>query len=163
MKVSSDDGDSSEDYDLEKKMNDSRTFQMTKFDWRWLVVTYCFLILFHLLPSLLDMYLWQLLLAREIWRFALWTGGGIVLVSAYVGYRSDNITILEPAIASLLYMTTLIVTMSKIRDIHASGYRLIGLLVALHLIALLVGGVGSAVGEWLQLRKERARGIRKDR
>jgi len=35
----------------------------------------------------------------------------------------------------MFYMATLISIMSKVRDIHATGYRLIGLLVALHLIA----------------------------
>jgi hypothetical protein len=136
-------------------MNDTRTFRLTKIDWRWLVVTYCFLVLFHLLPSLLELSLWQFLLSRETWQFALWAGGGIALVSAYVGYRSTGITILEPGIASMLYMATLIPTMSKIRDIHATGYRLVGLLVALHLIAFLVGCFGAAVGEWLQMQREK--------
>jgi hypothetical protein len=140
-------------------MNDTRTLRLKNIDWRWLVVTYCFLVLFHLLPSLLELTLWQLLLSRVIWRFALWTGVGIGLVSAYVGYRSIGITILEPGIASMIYMATLILTMSKISDIHATGYRLAGLLVALHLIAFLVGCFGAAIGEWLQARRERAQGV----
>lgn len=138
-------------------MNDTRTLRLKNIDWRWLVVTYCFLVLFHLLPSLLELSLWQLLLSRVIWRFALWAGVGIALVSAYVGYRSIGITILEPGIASMIYMATLILTMSKISDIHATGYRLAGLLVALHLIAFLVGCFGAAAGEWLQMRREKKR------
>jgi len=138
-------------------MNDTRTLRLTKIDWRWLVVTYCFLVLFHLLPSLLELTLWQLLLSPGIWRFALWTGGGIALVSAYVGYRSIGVTILEPGIASMLYMATLIPTVSHIRYISASGYRLVGLLVALLLIAFLVGCFGAAAGEWLQARREKER------
>jgi hypothetical protein len=144
-------------------MNDTPTLRLMKIDWRWLVVTYCFLVLFHLLPSLLDLTLWQFLLSQVMWRFAFWTGGGIALVSAYIGYRSTGITIVEPGIASMLYMATLILTMSKIRDIHATGYRLIGLLVALHLIAFLVGCFGAAVGKWIQSRRERVREITENR
>jgi hypothetical protein len=140
-------------------MNDTRTLRLTKIDWRWLVVTYCFLVLFHLLPSLLELSLWQLLLSYKIWPFAVWAGVGIALVSAYAGYRSNGITILEPGIASMLYMATLILTMSKIRDILATGYRLIGLLVALILIAFLVGCFGAAAGNWLKTRREREKEV----
>jgi hypothetical protein len=136
-------------------MNETRTLRLTKIDWRWLAVTYCFLVLFHLLPSLLELSLWQLLLSREIWPFALWAGAGIALVSAYAGYRSTGTIILEPGIASMLYMATLISTLSKIPGYLATGYRLIGLLVALHLIAFLVGCFGAAVGNWLKTRRER--------
>lgn len=138
-------------------MSNLRTFHLAKIDWRWLVVTYSFLVLFHLLPSLLASDMWQFFFSKGMWRFVLWAAGGIFLVSAYVGRRSAGITILEPGIASMLYMATLIPTMSKIRDIHATGYRLIGLLVALHLIAFLVGCFGAAAGEWLQIRREKKR------
>jgi hypothetical protein len=143
----------------EKTMNDTQTLRLTKIDWRWLVVTYCFLVLFHLLPPLLELTLWEFLHSLGIWRFVVWTGGGIALVSAYVGSRSIGITILEPGIASMLYMATLIHTMSRMREVHATGYRLIGLLVALHLIAFLVGCLGAAAGEWLQVRRARAQGL----
>jgi hypothetical protein len=136
-------------------MNDTQTLRLTKIDWRWLVVTYCFLVLFHLLPSLLASSLQQFFLSNGTWRFILWAGGGIALVSAYVGRRSTGITILEPGIAAMLYMATLIPTASNIHDINATGSRLIGLLVALHLIAFLVGCFGAAAGEWLQVRNEK--------
>ena len=122
-------------------------------------MTYCFLVLFHLLPSLLVLGLKDFFLTSRIWGFILWSGAGIILVSGYVGRRSIALTILEPGIASMFYMATLISIMSKVRDIHATGYRLIGLLVALHLIAFLVGCFGAAAGEWLQSRKDRARSI----
>jgi hypothetical protein len=65
-------------------MNDTRTFRLTKIDWRWLVVTYCFLVIFHLLPTLLDLTLWQFLISLGIWRFILWTGGGREIGRAHV-------------------------------------------------------------------------------
>lgn len=144
-------------------MNDKQTFHLNNIDWRWLVVTYCFLVLFHLLPSLLASGLQEFFLSRGTWRFILWSGGGIALVSAYVGRRSIGITILEPGIASMLYMATLIPTTSNIRAINASGYRLVGLLVALILIALLAGCFGAAVGEWLQVRREKVQRLDENR
>jgi hypothetical protein len=136
-------------------MSDKQRFHLTKIDWRWLVVTYCFLVLFHLLPSLLASGLQQFFLSKGTWRFIVWAGGGIALVSTYVGRRSNDITILEPGVASMLYMATLIPTASNISDMNASGYRLVGLLVALHLMAFLVGCFGAAAGEWMQARRER--------
>ena len=136
-------------------MNDMQTLRLTKIDWRWLVVTYCFFVLFHLLPTLLELTLWQFFLSLEIWQFVLWTGGGVALISAYVGYRSSGVTILEPGIAAMFYMATLIAIMSKIRYIHATSYRLIGLLVALHLITFLIGCFGAAIGNWMKTRRER--------
>lgn len=136
-------------------MSDNHTVHFTKIDLRWLVVTYCFLVLFHLLLSLLVSGLKEFFLTSGILRFILWSGGGIVLVSGYVGRRSSGITILEPGIASMLYMATLIPAVSNIRGINASGYRLVGLLVALLLIAFLVGCFGAAAGEWMQARRIR--------
>jgi hypothetical protein len=144
-------------------MNETQALDLPRIEWRWLIVTYCFLVLFHLLPSLLEISLWQFLLSRENWRFVLWAGGGIALVSAYVGYRSNGASILESGIASMFYMATLSATMSKIRDIPATGYRLIGLLVALHLIAFLIGCFGAAVGKWMQSRRERSHGMNENR
>lgn len=69
-------------------MTDTRTFHLTKIDWRWLIVTYCFLVLFHLLPSLLASDFWQFFILKGIWRFVLWAGCGILIVSVYVARRS---------------------------------------------------------------------------
>ena len=137
-------------------MSDNRKLNVIQLDWRWLVVTYCFLVLFHLLPSLLTSSLWQFFFGRGIWRFSFWAWGGMLLVGAYVAYRSTSMTIISSGIASMLYMATVILTMSDIRDAHASGARYAGLLVALHLIAFLFGCFGGAVGEWLKSRRERA-------
>ena len=139
-------------------MSDTRTINVIQLDWRWLVVTYCFLVLFHLLPSLLTSSLWQFFFGKGMWRFACWAWGGMALVGAYVAYRSTSMTIIGSGIASMLYMATVIPTMSDIRNIPASGARYAGLLVALHLVAFLFGCFGAAVGEWLQARRERTRG-----
>ena len=144
---------------MDNAMSDNRTVNVLQFDWRWLVVTYCFLVLFHLVPSLLLSSLWQFFFGKGIWRIAWWVWGGMALVGTYVGYRSISTTIVGPGLASMLYMTTVILTMSDIRDVHASGSRLIGLLVALHLIAFLVGCFGGGLGGWLQSRRRNNRHI----
>lgn len=161
-------------------MSETRTNHKTKIDWRWLVVTYCFLVLFHLLPTFLlasdfkELFLtngiwrfifWPTFLAASdfmkffltsgIWRVIIWTGGGIILVTGYVGRRAIARTILEPGIAAMLYMATLIAASSNIRAIPASGLRLIGLLTALLLIALLLGCFGGAFGRWMKWRSEK--------
>jgi hypothetical protein len=144
-------------------MNDTQTLRSMKLDWRWLVVTYCFLVLFHLLPSLLELSVWQGLLAHGIWQFMAWTAFGVAVVGGYVGYRSHRTIVLESGFASMLYVATLILILSKVRDMQAGSYRLVGLLVALHLIAFLIGLFGAAVGKWMQSRKERLHGISENR
>jgi hypothetical protein len=107
--------------------------------------------------------LWQLFLGQGIWQFVAWTAVGVAVIGAFVGYRSHGTNILGSGVASMLYVATLILVLSKVRDIHAGGYRLIGLLVALHLIVFLVGCFGAAAGGWLQSRREHAQGISENR
>lgn len=136
-------------------MEENRTLNVIQINWRWLVVTYCFLVLFHLLPSLLISNLWQFFFGKGMWRFSCWAWGGMLLVGAYVAYRSTSMTIIGSGIASMLYMATVIPTLSDIRYIPASGARYVGLLVALHLIAFLFGCFGGALGEWVKWRNEK--------
>jgi hypothetical protein len=144
---------------MDDTMSDNQKFNVIQLDWRWLVVTYCFLVLFHLLPSLLMSSLWQFFFGKGIWRFSIWAWSGMVIVAAYIGYRSNTITLLASGVASMLYMATLIPTMSDIRGVHASGARIIGLLVALHLISFLFGCLGAVIGLLIRRRKEIAASI----
>jgi hypothetical protein len=138
---------------MDDAMSDNQKLNVIQLNWRWLVVTYCFLILFHLLPSLLMSNLWQFFFGRGIWRFSGWAWGGMALVGTYVAYRATSMTIIGSGLASMLYMATVVPTVSDIREIPASGARYVGLLVALHLIAFLFGCFGGAAGEWLKSRK----------
>jgi hypothetical protein len=135
---------------MDDTMSDHPKLNVIQLNWRWLVVSYCFLVLFHLLPSLLTSSLWQFFFGKGIWRFSCWAWAGMVLVGAYVAYRAASMTIISSGIASILYMATVVPTISDIRYIPASGARYIGLLVALHLIAFLFGCFGGAIGEWLK-------------
>lgn len=137
-------------------MSNNQNLNVIQLDWRWLVVTYCFLVLFHLLPSLLMSSLWQFFFGKGIWRFSIWAWSGMVIVAAYIGYRSTTIAVLASGVASMLYMATLIPTMSDIRGVHASGARIIGLLVALHLISFLFGCLGAVIGLLIRRKTERA-------
>lgn len=137
-------------------MNEHQKLNVIQFNWRWMIVTYCFLVLFHLLPSLLTSHLWPFFFGRGIWRFSWWAWGGMALVGTYVAYRATSMTIIGSGLASMLYMATVVPTISDIRDIPASGARYIGLLVALHLIAFLFGCFGGALGEWIKWRRSEA-------
>ncbi len=82
---------------------------ITEFDWRWSFVGFCYLVLFHLLPSFL------LLMGRTTFPFALangyivWLGVGIVGISIYLSWRSVHPLFLEPPLASALYTFVLMV------------------------------------------------------
>jgi hypothetical protein len=136
-------------------MNDNQRINVMQLNWRWLVVTYCFLVLFHLMPSLLMSSLWQVFFGKGIWVFSIWAWGGMALVGAYVAYRATSMTIIGSGVASILYMATVIPTMSDLKYIPASGARYVGLVVALHLIAFLFGCLGGAIGEWFKWQNGR--------
>jgi hypothetical protein len=123
-------------------------------DWRWLVVTYSFLVLFDLLPGFLAFGLGTFFRPYGFWWFTLWAGGGIAIVSAYVGFGSRGTTIFEPAIASLLYALTLLAAF-EVPWKNAEGYRFVTFRIALLVFAFLIGLGAAAVGEWIQMRKER--------
>jgi hypothetical protein len=123
-------------------------------NWRWLVVTYCFLILFDLFPAFLVFGLQTFFRPYGFWWFTLWAGGGMAIVSAYVGFRSRGITIFEPAIASLLYALTLLAAFEAPWK-NVGEYHFVAFRIALLLFAFLIGLGAAAVGEWLQMRKER--------
>ena len=123
-------------------------------DWRWLIVTYCFLVLFGLFPSFLAFGVGTLFRPLGFWWFTLWAGGGVAIISGYIGYRSRGVTILEPGFGSMLYAVTLLAAF-EVPWKNAEGYRFIMFRIALLVFAFLIGSGGAAVGEWLQLRKEK--------
>jgi hypothetical protein len=126
-------------------------------EWQWMVVTYCLFVLFVLFPSYLGGDLAGLFRLHGHWWTFFEKGVGVAVVSGYVGFRSKRITIVEPGIASVLYVTSLFFLLPSIwpRDFY---YRVIATpwLVAFLVLALLAGCLGAAVGEWLQLRREKS-------
>lgn len=144
-------------------MIDHRLFQLRPLDWRWLVLSYCFLILFHLFLSMVvvggartstEIFLHS---PATVWPMVAWMVIGILAVACYVGFRSQPITILEPGLASVLYLGTLLLTMTNFGQVDTSRQLIILALwiVLMHLLAFLIGCSGAAFGEWLQLRKDK--------
>lgn len=136
-------------------MDNNQTFRITSINWRWLVVTYCFLVLFHLFPTSLVAGLSLFRLQPLAFPIFAWLGVGIVAVCAYVGFRSARITIVEPGIASILYVATLFLVLpNKWPGAFYSRVMTTPWLVAFLILVFLAGCFGGALGQWMQLRKE---------
>jgi hypothetical protein len=142
-------------------MNNDQTFRLSSFNWRWLVVTYCFLVLFHLLPSSLVSGLTLFAIQHLVVPIFAWLGVGIFAVCAYVGYRSTVITLGEAGIASMLYVATLFIVLSKEWP-PSFHYRVLNTIwLAPFLIVVFLAGLGGAAfGKWLQLRKQKKQAVR---
>ncbi len=136
-------------------MDNAWTFRITSISWRWLVVTYCFLVLFHLLPSSLVSGLSLFRLQALIVPILAWLGIGIVTVCAYVGFRSAGITLGEAGIASMLYVATLFFVLPKEWP-PSFQYRVLTTpwLAAFLIVIFLAGLGGAAFGKWLKIRKQ---------
>jgi hypothetical protein len=133
-------------------METKEIFQLRPIDWKWLVVSFCFLVLFHLFVSFLAT---GFLFANdEPLIFLTWLMVGVGVICAVIGFQSKGITVLEPALASIIYALILL-SIAKIpwkfdydiRSVIARFLFLMGVFV--------VGCFGAAFGEWLQMRKER--------
>jgi len=150
-------------------METNQLFQLRPIDWRWIIVSYCFLVLFHLFPSfLLTGWTHSLM---EPFGFLIWLALGTAIICAIIGFKSRGITILEPGLASILYAFTLFGTLKTQWFFGRSAFNLSGTLknqwifgphnrslveqVLVLLAAFVIGCFGAAFGEWLQMRKEK--------
>jgi hypothetical protein len=141
-----------------------KTLRLPPVDWRWMIVTYCFLILFHLFPSFLissgyvmseDLYFHGY---SSMWPIFLWLGIGVLIITAYVGYHSRGVTMMEPGVASSLYVFTMLVTTSTlgVLPVKLRFILIVTLwLVLVLLMAFVLGFGGAAFGKWLNTRKQK--------
>jgi|GEM_PF-1128180 len=144
-------------------MQSIRMLFKTRVDVRWLTVTYCFFVLFHLFPSFLcglpiTFFRGNDIFFRgysAIWPILLWLATGIVFISAYVGFQSRSVTIIESGAASVLYVLTLMFGTSTWAILPPKFRVLIVLLwlVLFLLLSFLLGCGGAAFGVWLKVRK----------
>ncbi len=123
-------------------------------DWKWVGVSYCFFVVFHLLPSIIMVGLFRSGMGIG-WNVGtlVWMFFGLALVGGYVGYKSAGVTIVEPVISSLAYVVTLMVSLRfawdlpiRVNAFWASG----GVVLASMAIVL----VSAWVGEVLQAKKK---------
>ena len=136
-------------------MDNARAFTIRSFNWQWLVVTYCFLVIFHLLPSFIVTGK-SLLRYQELFiPLYLWSSVGIIAVCAYVGYRAKGIVLGEAGIAGMLYATTLYAVLPYDWPPNLLFRVLLTFWLApLLLLIFLLGFGGAAFGKWLQLQKQ---------
>lgn len=142
-------------------MNNNWTLRISSLNWRWLVVTYCFLVLFHLLPSSLVSGLSLFRIQPLIVPIFAWLGVGIIAVCAYVAFRSAGITLVEAGIASMLYVATLFFVLPKEWP-PSFYYRVLSTpwIAPFLLVIFLTGLGGAAFGKWLQMRKQKKQSVR---
>jgi len=123
------------------------------FEWRWLLLAYCYLVLFHFFPSYFLFGLRRLPTSGTVGPFSLWIGIGAAIVSSFVAYRSKAFTLFEPVIATFLYLLTIIVLYGSRVKMYLPPST--GLKLALVAFLLLFCLAGIVIGRLLQMWKER--------
>jgi hypothetical protein len=128
---------------------------INNFSWRWTLVTYCYLVLFHLLLSYYFLYpaMTFTFTAGSSGTYV-WLGVGIVIVSTYVSFRSARLLFFEPGFASLFYCLTIFFAFSA----HTPTFFLytLGTRVAIILLYVILGFASSALMSWTRIRRNPA-------
>lgn len=133
---------------------ENRKSASMRIDWKWVGVGYCIFVVFHLLPSLFLLEFVRQGLGGNLLR-SLWGLMGLVVVGLYIGYRSRGYTILEPAIAALLYAVTIFLKSGELIGGKWTSQSA-GMLLVMSVGAFLLAMFGAWIGEMLQTRKEQA-------
>ncbi len=123
-----------------------------KFDWKWLGVSYCFFVVYHLLPIYLLTGFASGGIGRS-WASGLWLVIGLFLIGVYIGRRSRGVTILEPAIGAALYAITLFLAFQRFWP-RTFAVKSVAIAFAWLGSAFVVACAGAWLGEFLQMRKE---------
>ena len=128
-------------------------------NWRWVETGFCLYVLFHLFP------LYALVFARsgmgDIFSFALWTFIGLAPIGCFIGYKSRNVTIVEPGISALLYSFVLVIGMIQFGDkqVEAGSVALfLTCMGSAFLIAVASAWVGRRIQQTIGRQKEPAAG-----
>jgi hypothetical protein len=127
------------------------THSQIQFDWRWLGIGFCFLIVFHLLPS----YLIGLLSVRNELMMYLWLFLGCSFVSGYIGYRTHGESLVESALASTVYLMFLGYALPRLLT-HEDNISYVVIMLALgcmFVISAMSAYVGNILYGKLQTKK----------
>jgi hypothetical protein len=125
------------------------SLQISKIDWKWVGIGYCFFVVFHLLPSYIingfDMHMDTA--DRGFWLFV-----GLAVIAFYIGYKSRGVTILEPAISALLYDMTLLLEFRNLwgRIVSHSW----GIIYVWGILTFVLAICSAWLGELFQARKK---------
>jgi hypothetical protein len=121
--------------------------------WDWVIVGYCLFVIFHLFPSCFLLGIVRFGMPIKLLG-VIWFVLGLAVISMLIGYRSRGITIIEPAISSLLYCLTLVFEFVKLPFSHI-GLREGGNIYLWFSGVLAVSVFFALLGEILQKRKEK--------
>jgi hypothetical protein len=127
-------------------------FRLGSIDWSWVGVGYCFLVVFHLLPSYLLLGIGKFGEHAELLK-AVWLFLGLAIVSFYIGYRSWGVTIVEPALSAFLYTITLGFLLGELSG-RSYSLRSAGFLYVWIVAILVVATLSAWIGERVQSRRQ---------
>jgi hypothetical protein len=120
-----------------------------KLDWRWIGLSFCFFVSFHLLPSHL-IYLMRIFSSAATTLYAIWIFAGMAVIGFLIGYKSQGVTIWEAAIASAVYA---LVLLAAIHEVWHAGFEF---KTSYWIIAIIAIATLSAwFGEYVQAIKEK--------
>ena len=135
-------------------MDQTKTIQpIQKIDWRWVGIGDCFFVVFHLLPSYFLIFLSPLFSQTNMADKGIWLFLGLGVIGFYIGYRSKGVTILEPALSSVLYLLTLTLLFERFWG-RSLNTRTMGLMLIWVVVGFVISFVSAWIGEILQARKE---------
>lgn len=128
------------------------SLNLSKIDWPWVGVGFCFYVVFHLLPTYLLVGIGGGMKYGS-GAFGVWMFTGLALIGLYIGYRSRGVTIIEPGLSALAYVIVFSLATQQFWGTMLGPPQLWNTI--LWLIATVVIAVGSAyIGEHLQAWKE---------
>ncbi|OGU30991.1 MAG: hypothetical protein A2X67_08445 [Ignavibacteria bacterium GWA2_55_11] len=137
---------------------DSQTPKWFSLDWKWIVAGYCYLVLFHLLPTFLMGALsvtpilpYHRVGVQTLDLAAIWLLGGISVVAFFVGRRSPGITIAEPVIAGVIYALTTALGFRQLASSNVRGREVLAV-IFWTLIVIILSAAGAWLGEMAQRR-----------
>jgi hypothetical protein len=143
---------------------DGQTKGSFSLDWRWIVAGYCYLILFHLLPTYLiggsSGFFLVLHLPGEggigsslepLDVGMIWLLAGIAIVAFVVGWKSRGFTILEPALSGALYALTTALAFHELASARVRD-RAVLAIVFWVLIVVILSAASAWMGEAVQQR-----------
>jgi hypothetical protein len=124
-----------------------------KIDWQWVWISYCFLVVLHLLPTYILLGITRTGIKIGI-DWSPWMFVGLAVIGWYVGYKSAGVTILEPAVAAVAYVLTIAMEFGEIWGRSAS--RSMMTVLVWMILSFVIVFVSAWVGEIWQQRKEKA-------
>lgn len=146
---------------------DGQTKTSFSLDWRWIVAGYCYLILFHLLPTYLLGGSSTFLVRPHLhgdggigsglqpWDIGtIWLLGGVAVVAFVVGWKSRGFTILEPAVSGALYALTTALAFHQLATPRVRERAVLAIVFWL-LIVVILSAASAWIGEVVQQRKLR--------